>query len=77
MATRTKSGIAELLRLDLKGEQEAIVLYQTHLDSTKDPMVIEAIEHIIADEKEHTAELVKIIRKLDSVQEEKFRKEDL
>ncbi len=74
---KTKSGITELLRLDLKAEQEAIVQYQTHLDFTNDPMVLKVLEHIIADEKEHTAELVKAIRKLDSVQEEKFRKEDL
>lgn len=74
---KVKSGIAELLRLDLKSEQEAIVQYQTHLDFTNDPMVLAVLEHIIADEKEHTAELVKAIRKLDSVQEEKFRKEGL
>lgn len=74
---KTKSGIAELLRLDLKAEQEAIVQYQAHLDFTNDPAVLAVLEHIIADEKEHTAELVKAIRKLDKVQEEKFRKDGL
>ena len=33
--------------------------------------------HIRDDEKEHVAELIKIIRKLDATEEEKFQKEDL
>lgn len=70
-------GIAELLRLDLKAEQEAIVQYQAHIDASDDAEVRKVLEHIIADEKEHTAELIKAIRRLDKVQDEKFLKEGL
>jgi len=33
--------------------------------------------HIRDDEKEHMAELTKLLRKLDETQEEKFQKEEL
>lgn len=65
------------LREDLAGELDAINLYQVHIDEIDDEEVKKVLTHIRDDEKEHVAELVKIIRKLDSSQEEKFQKEEL
>ena len=65
------------LREDLVGELDAINLYQVHIDEIDDEEVKKVLTHIRDDEKEHVAELVKVIRKLDSSQEEKFQKEEL
>ncbi|MDD3098211.1 MAG: demethoxyubiquinone hydroxylase family protein [Candidatus Pacebacteria bacterium] len=65
------------LREDLVGELDAINLYQVHIDEIDDEEVKKVLAHIRDDEKEHVAELVKIIRKLDASQEEKFQKEEL
>ena len=65
------------LREDLIGELEAINQYQEHIDEIEDEEVKKILSHIRDDEKEHFAELTKIIRKLDETQEEKFQKEEL
>lgn len=65
------------LREDLVGELNAINQYQSHIDGIADPEIKKTLSHITADEKEHVAELTKMIRKLDAVQEEKFKKEGL
>jgi len=71
------SKILTNLREDLVGELEAINQYQNHIDETDDEEIRKILDHIRDDEKEHVAELIKIIRKLDSIQEEKFQKEEL
>ena len=71
------SKILKNLREDLVGELEAINQYQNHIDETDDEEIRKILDHIRDDEKEHVAELTKIIRKLDSIQEEKFQKEEL
>lgn len=65
------------LREDLTGELGAINQYQEHIDETDNEEIKKALSHIRDDEKEHFAELTKIIRKLDETQEEKFQKEEL
>jgi len=65
------------LREDLIGELQAINQYQEHIDETDDEEVKKVLSHIRDDEKEHVAELTKLIRKLDEAQEEKFQKEEL
>ncbi|MDD5760442.1 MAG: demethoxyubiquinone hydroxylase family protein [Candidatus Pacebacteria bacterium] len=65
------------LREDLIGELGAINLYQTHIDEIDDEEVKKVLSHIRDDEKEHVAELVKAIRKIDPSQDEKFQKENL
>lgn len=65
----------ELLREDLIGELQAINQYQEHIEILEDEDAISVLEHIRDDEKEHVAELVKMIQKLDAVQAEKFKKE--
>lgn len=65
------------LREDLIGELGAINQYQEHIDEIDDEEVKKVLSHIRDDEKEHFAELTKLIRKLDKTQEEKFQKEEL
>lgn len=65
------------LREDLIGELAAINQYQEHIDEIDDEGVKEILGHVRDDEKEHVAEITKIIRKLDETQEEKFQKEEL
>ena len=67
----------EMIREDLIGELQAINQYQEHIDVLEDEDAIKVLEHIRNDEKEHVAELVKLIQKLDPVQAEKFTKETL
>jgi len=67
----------EMLREDLIGELQAINQYQDHIDTIGDEAVMEVLEHIRDDEKEHVAELTKLIQKLDATQAEKFKKEGL
>lgn len=65
------------LREDLKAELQAINDYQKHISESGNPEVKKVLGHVRDDEKEHVAELTKLVRKLDSMQEEKFRKEGL
>ena len=67
----------EMLREDLIGELQAINQYQEHIDTIEDDEAREVLEHIRDDEKEHVAELTKVIRKLDPLQAEMFKKEGL
>ena len=69
--------ILDNLRKDLVGELEAINQYQEHIDEIDDEEIKKVLTHIMDDEKEHFAELTKIIRKIDETQEEKFQKEEL
>lgn len=69
--------ILKSLREDLISELEAINQYQQHIDEIDNEEVKKVLGHIRDDEKEHFAELTKIIRKLDQTQEEKFQKEEL
>lgn len=65
------------LREDIVGELQAISQYQEHIDETDNEEIKKVLEHIKDDEKEHFAELTKILRSLDEIQEEKFKKEEL
>jgi len=67
----------ENLREDLIGELGAINQYQKHIDETDNERIKKVLGHIKDDEKEHFAELTKLIRDLDQTQEEKFQKEEL
>ena len=67
----------EMLREDLVGELNAINQYQAHIETLEDEDAIRVLEHIRDDEKEHVAELTKLIQKLDATQAVKFKKEGL
>lgn len=66
-----------MLREDLIGELQAISQYQAHIDSMDNDEARMVLQHIRDDEKEHVAELTKLIQKLDSVQAAKFNREGL
>ena len=66
-----------MLREDLVGELQAINQYQEHIEMLDDEDAISVLEHIRDDEKEHVAELTKLIQKLDPIQADKFAKEGL
>ena len=76
MAKNPEDGI-QLLREDLMGELKAINDYQKHIDALINDEAKHVLEHIRDDEKEHVAELTKLIRQLDKTQEAKFKKEQL
>lgn len=67
----------EMLREDLIGELQAINQYQEHIDTLEDENARNVLSHIRDDEKEHVAELTKLIHKLDPLQAEMFKKEGL
>ncbi|MBN2462863.1 MAG: hypothetical protein JXB43_04600 [Dehalococcoidia bacterium] len=64
----------EMLREDLIAELQAINQYQEHIEALEDEESIRVLEHIRNDEKEHVAELIKLIQMLDPVQAEKLSK---
>jgi len=63
----------EMLREDLVGELQAINQYQEHLEMLGNDEAVTVLEHIVEEEKDHVAELVKLIQALDTVQAEKFK----
>jgi len=67
----------QMLREDLIGELQAINQYQDHIDSLANEEAVHVLEHIRDDEKEHFAELVKLLQKLDPTQADKLKKEGL
>jgi hypothetical protein len=67
----------QMLREDLVGELQAINQYQDHIDSLADEEAVHILEHIRDDEKEHVAELMKVLQRLDTTQAEKLKKEGL
>jgi len=65
------------LREDLIGELGAINQYQEHIDETDDEEMKKVLGHVRDDEKEHVAELTKLLQQVDATQKEKFEKEGL
>jgi len=65
------------LREALIGELQAINQYQQYINETDNEKIKKVLSHIRDDEKEHFAELVKLIQELDPTQKEKFQKEEL
>ncbi len=63
---------AAALRLDAAAELDAINLYQAHIDAIADPEIRRVIESVRDDEKEHLAEFMAAIKRLDPVQAREF-----
>lgn len=61
-------------RLDVVGELEAIVQYETHLSQTSDESAKRAISDIVKEEKLHVGQLMGLIFKLDPESKEQFYK---
>jgi rubrerythrin len=63
----------EMLREDLVSELQAINQYHEHILILENEEAVTTLEHIIEEEKEHVAELLRLIQNLDPVQAEKFK----
>jgi rubrerythrin len=63
----------EMLREDLVSELQAINQYHEHILILENEEAVATLEHIIEEEKEHLAELLKLIQNLDPVQADKFK----
>ena len=64
----------EMLREDLIGELQAINQYQEHVLDLENEQAVNTLEHIVEEEKEHVAELLRLIQNLDPAQAEKFKR---
>ena len=64
----------EMLRDDLISELQAINQYEEHVLSLENEDAVTRLEHIIEEEKEHVAELLRLTQKLDPVQAEKLKR---
>ncbi|MGG7078985.1 ferritin family protein [Clostridium sardiniense] len=60
-----KGDLLEAIRVLIKGELEAVILYEAFLKSIKDQSVVCIINQIIKDEKEHVEELTKALTTID------------
>lgn len=63
----------DMLREDLIGELQAINQYHEHILVLENEEAVTSLEHIVGEEKEHVAELLRLIQNLDPVQAEKFK----
>ena len=64
----------DMLREDLISELQAINQYQEHILDLENEEAATTLEHIIEQEKEHVAELLRLIQNLDPAQAGKFKR---
>ena len=64
----------DMLREDLIAELQAINQYQEHILDLDNEEAVNTLEHIVKEEKEHVAELLRLIQNLDPSQAEKFKR---
>jgi uncharacterized protein len=64
----------DMLREDLIAELQAINQYQEHILDLENEQAVNTLGHIIEEEKEHVAELLRLIQNLDPSQAEKFKR---
>jgi len=62
-----------MLREDLMDELQAINQYESHIFNLESEEAVNTLEHIIEEEKEHVAELLRLIQNLDPAQAEKLK----
>lgn len=62
-----------MLRDDLIAELQAINQYEGHIFNLENEEAVNTLEHIVEEEKEHVAELLRLIQNLDPAQAEKFK----
>lgn len=63
----------QMLRDDLISELDAINQYEDHILELENEEAVNTLEHIIDEEKEHVAELLRLIQNLDPAQAEKLK----
>jgi rubrerythrin len=64
----------DMLREDLIAELQAINQYQEHVLALENEEAVNTLEHIVEEEKEHVAQLLRLIQNLDPSQAEKFKR---
>jgi rubrerythrin len=64
----------EMIREDLVDELQAINQYEQHIENLESEEAVATLEHILEQEKEHVAELLRLIIALDPVQAEKLNR---
>jgi len=63
-----------MLRDDLISELQAINQYQEHILDLENEEAVNTLEHIVEEEKEHVAELLRLIQNLDPAQAGKLKR---
>ena len=64
----------DMLREDLIAELQAINQYQEHILDLENEEAVNILEHIVEEEKEHVAQLLRLIQNLDPSQAEKCKR---
>ena len=60
----TKDELIRALRLDIAAEQEAIHLYTAQAEASDDPLAKAVLLEIADEERQHTGELMEVLRRL-------------
>lgn len=66
--------MAQNTRLDIIGELDAIIQYETHINSSVDPVYRSALQDIVNEEKVHVGQLFGLLFMLDPASKEFFEK---
>ena len=64
----TSSELVAALRVDIAAEIEAINIYEAHANATDNEEARRVLAHVIAEEKEHLAEFLEMVKRLDPEQ---------
>lgn len=68
------STMAQNTRLDIIGELDAIIQYETHINSSVDPVYRNTLQDIVNEEKVHVGQLFGLLFMLDPASKEFFEK---
>ena len=68
------STMAQNTRLDIIGELDAIIQYETHINSSVDPVYRSTLQDIVNEEKVHVGQLFGLLFILDPASKEFFEK---
>ena len=68
------STMAQNTRLDIIGELDAIIQYETHINSSVDPVYRSTLQDIVNEEKVHVGQLFGLLFMLDPASKEFFEK---
>lgn len=66
--------MAQNTRLDIIGELDAIIQYETHINSSVDPVYRNTLQDIVNEEKVHVGQLFGLLFMLDPASKEYFEK---
>ena len=66
--------MAQNTRLDIIGELDAIIQYETHINSSVDPVYRSTLQDIVNEEKVHVGQLFGLLFMLDPASKEYFEK---